>query len=50
MARETRQAGRGSPLPDCASASTPDPVYDTENESNETFMSEQEQNIHGSSN
>lgn len=39
MTRECRQAGRESPHP--ASASTPDPVYNTESESDETSMSEQ---------
>jgi len=42
VARECRQGGRGSLLPACAVASTPDPFYGTENESDEKFMSENE--------
>ena len=49
-ATESRQAGQESPLPACASASAPDPVYGSENKSDKTFVSEQEENIHGSSN
>ena len=39
VARECRKGGRASLLPACAVASTPDPVYGTENECDEKFMS-----------
>ena len=47
VARECRQGGRGAPFSACAvaSTSTPDPVYETENESDEKFMSEQEDDV-----
>ena len=45
VAREYKQGGRGSPLPAYASVSIPDPVYGTENESDEKLMSEQEDDV-----
>ena len=45
VAREYRQGGRGSPLNAYASVSIPDPVYGTENESDEKLMSEQEDDV-----